>query len=66
MRIETLLEERCALCHRTQEDQEKRLCALEGAEQRRRGGALVLSGLMAAAAAAGALFAKFLPLGVGR
>ena len=63
IRIETLLQERCAICHKAQEDHETRIGELEAVEERRKGSAKALAALIAVSASIGGIIAKFLPIG---
>lgn len=60
--IRAMLGERCATRGASLDDHELRISALEDAEQQRRGGKVMLAGLMAAAGAAGGVAAKIFAL----
>ena len=60
--IKAMLGERCSVRGAALDDHERRINALEDAEQQRRGGKMMLAALMAAAGAAGGLAAKVFAL----
>lgn len=56
--IKAMLTERCAVCLKTQGEHGERLTALEGAENKRKGGMAVLLGASSAAGAVAAVIIK--------